>query len=152
MEPLIIIALVVVIVKLYKKEKKAKGLESPKTNKKKEKYLTSFAEKNISAGEKVLKDSYVSMRLKNALGPGRDMLKSGVFILTDKRVIFYTTGLFGTFYVQDIQYSKISSVRRGGGMFGVNVLELHASGADLVVTSKDSEFVNVIDIISKKIK
>lgn len=58
---------------------------------------------------------------------GKDTLKNGIFIATDKRVVFYGPKMFGGYDMEIFPYSNISSIEMGKSVMGHSI-SLYASG------------------------
>ena len=88
------------------------------------KHVAAFrASPNLKAGEKILlsREGYIG----SMMGKGKDKQHNGAFILTNKRAIFFRSGIFGQVF-ETMPIAKITSVETKT-MMGHKVLCLHTS-------------------------
>ena len=105
--------------------------------------LLDQAAPHLDAGETVLSAIEGSYEVERF---GADSVRAGIFMATEKRVVFYAKKMTG-YDLESFPYKGISSFERGKGMMG-GTLKFHASGNSVSVKwiqSKNlDEFVTVV--------
>lgn len=91
-------------------------------SKKYEKVLTE-GKKHLETGEEVIASVFGAYESKIM---GKDTLRNGVFMATDKRVVFYGKKTFG-YDLEVFPYTNISSIEMGKGVMG-HTISFFSSG------------------------
>jgi hypothetical protein len=86
--------------------------------------LVNLAQEHLEPGEQVIASVMGAYETKIM---GKDTVMNGVFLATDKRIVFYGKRTFGGYDLEFFPYENISSIEIGKGLMGHKV-SFFASG------------------------
>lgn len=105
-----------------------------------------FAQEHLEPEEKVIEGVFGSYETKSL---GKDTIKNGIFLATNKRLFFYGKRTFG-FDSESFPYSNISSIEFGKKAMGYT-LSFYASGNKVNMKwIKDGDIASLVNYVKTK--